>query len=126
MASRDANFDTEEAAVDAAERVRERRIFRERSHVAKAVATYEGRFLLWQEMTECGVYSTSFSEGNPHLTSYNEGRRSVGLALLDLLFTVDPSAYTIMRQEAEDRDKLEQLELKTELEKETESHGDYE
>tara|TARA_R110000803_G_scaffold121808_1_gene189897 strand:+ start:606 stop:941 length:336 start_codon:yes stop_codon:yes gene_type:complete len=56
-----------------------------------------GRRLLWRMLEKCGIYKTSFT-GNS-TTFFNEGRRAVGLDLLEDIIKVSPSSYTLMQSE---------------------------
>lgn len=60
-----------------------------------------GRRFLWKLLEECGVYKISFT-GNSH-TFFNEGKRQIGLRLIEDIFDASPSAYTEMRSEATQR-----------------------
>jgi|TARA_R110000824_G_scaffold69297_4_gene178639 hypothetical protein len=64
----------------------------------------EGRGFVWRTLEKCGVYKTSFT-GNS-TTFFNEGRRSVGLEILEEILSADAGAYATMRQEAaQDKEK---------------------
>jgi hypothetical protein len=65
------------------------------------LATAGGRRVIWWILEECGVYRTSFT-GNSH-TFFNEGKRQIGLMLIEKIFAADPTAYTNMRLEAAER-----------------------
>lgn len=45
----------------------------------------DGQAVLADLMERAGMLSTSMVIGDPHVTSYREGRRSLGLELLQLL-----------------------------------------
>jgi len=64
------------------------------------LGTYGGRSLIWRVLDKSGVHSSSFVAGYCDVTSFNEGGRSLGLWLLDEVFTSDENAYTLMRSEA--------------------------
>lgn len=66
-----------------------------------ALATYEGRRFLWSLFVETNIFSPSFSP-DPYLTAYNEGRRSYGLSLLELLNIEAPETYLQMQKENAD------------------------
>ncbi len=57
-----------------------------------------GRRFMWKLLEECGVYKISFT-GNSH-TFFNEGKRQIGLRLIEDIFNADPNAYTEMRMES--------------------------
>lgn len=54
-----------------------------------------GRLVVWQILQHCGVYRSSYVGGTPEggTSAYLEGRRSVGLFLIDWLERVDRRAY---------------------------------
>lgn len=58
----------------------------------------EGRRFLWLLLGECRIYRTSFDHSGS-VTAFNEGKRSVGLAILDRITDADPSAYIQMQNE---------------------------
>lgn len=57
----------------------------------------QGRKFLWWLLGKTGLYRTSFT-GNS-ATFYNEGRRDIGIAILNEILTVDPEAYIRMQAE---------------------------
>ena len=63
----------------------------------RVLATPEGRRVLWELMEFCGVYTESFT-GNSQ-TFYNEGRRAVGLKVINDILDVDPGLYLSMIRE---------------------------
>ena len=60
-------------------------------NVQEVVKTRQGREVIWHILGLCNIYSDSFT-GNSS-TFYNEGRRSVGLQILQLLGDADPGIY---------------------------------
>jgi len=50
-----------------------------------------GKDLIWEVLAMCGLYESTFT-GNS-AGAYKEGRRSIGLELLDLLNEMDSSFY---------------------------------
>lgn len=52
--------------------------------------------IMWDILTDCGVYRTSFVN-DPYVTAFNEGQRQVGLQIIKRVFDADPNAYTQMR-----------------------------
>tara|TARA_Y100000310_G_C20473910_1_gene711437 strand:+ start:582 stop:902 length:321 start_codon:yes stop_codon:yes gene_type:complete len=61
------------------------------------VENRNGRELIWWMLSSAGIYQTSFT-GNS-TTFFNEGRRAIGLELLDRLISTRPSAYAQMIEE---------------------------
>lgn len=63
--------------------------------------TYGGRSFLWRLISECGLHHSA-----PHdmVEAYRlDGRKDIGIWVENEIFTVDPTAYTIMRNEAVSR-----------------------
>lgn len=61
--------------------------------------TPAGRRLLWRLLVQSGLFSGSFVD-SPTGTAFNEGRRSVGVALLREWQRVAPDEYALAFQEA--------------------------
>lgn len=57
-----------------------------------------GRNFIWRLLQQCGVYHTSFT-GEALETSFNEGKRQMGLWTLDELFEASPHTYALMQKE---------------------------
>lgn len=62
-------------------------------------STYEGRRLLRRFIDECGVYRQTFT-GDPLSSAFQEGRRSIGLWLIEL-FDSCPDLYIQLLTEKE-------------------------
>lgn len=58
-----------------------------------------GRRFLWKMLSAAGVFQQSYT-GDDNATNFNEGRRSIGLRLLDELTEADPGAYGKLVQES--------------------------
>lgn len=61
-----------------------------------------GRDFVWRLLEECRLYQSSY-QGNAEEAVFNEGKRNVGLWVLNEVLQAAPNAYATMRQEAEDR-----------------------
>ena len=57
-----------------------------------------GRRFLWKMLEECGVYKISFTGDDR--TIFNEGKRQIGLRLIEDIFDASPNSYAEMRLEA--------------------------
>ena len=103
----------DEAEIEAANEVT-RRLHQEIADRAfkDVISTYSGRHTLWRFLEKAGVYSISFAGENPLTMAFGEGKRHVGLWLLETLFTSDPEVYTLMRMEAQERASRLAQELK--------------
>ena len=58
----------------------------------------EGRRFVYQVLSECGVFKSSFAL-NSMQSAFNEGRRDIGIMLLKLLDEAEPQAYSQMLAE---------------------------
>lgn len=88
----------EEVAVKAKTDKRKHKRDQEVEDLKVILATAGGRAFIWRFLSYCGVYRTSYT-GNS-TTFFNEGKRQVGLHLLDEVFEADPNAFTKMQTEA--------------------------
>ena len=59
----------------------------------------QGRRIFWKWISKSGPLNTSFGSGNDK-TNFNEGKRQLGLWMLDELTKVKPEAYVQMVNEA--------------------------
>lgn len=59
------------------------------------------RYVHWQ-LEQARVFHQTFVPGDPLSTAFNEGRRSLGLADLDLALNHAPEQYALMLSEAND------------------------
>jgi hypothetical protein len=75
-----------------------RRKDRELDDLKTVLKKPEGRRVIYKILCECGVFKASFSM-NSMTTSFNEGRRDIGLALLKDLDEAEPNAYSQMLTE---------------------------
>ena len=64
------------------------------ANVRDLLRTRSGQDVLWHILSLCGIYSTAFT-GNSQ-TFFNEGKRAIGLEVLDLINQADPEAYANM------------------------------
>lgn len=61
--------------------------------------TPEGRRVLTKILDMTGLRDDAFDPDRPHLTSYMEGRRSVGVQIERDMIGVDPHAYAVLVSE---------------------------
>lgn len=73
---------------------------RELSDMVAQMATETGRRLVHRLLERAGVFRQTFSPDS-HITAFNEGQRSQGLAVLGDLMAACPQQYLLMTQEAE-------------------------
>lgn len=87
----------------------ERKRDREKSDIRFILKSPEGRRIYWNIMSETGVFRLSYN-GDTNNTLYNEGRRSVGLNMLNNLLDAKPEAFSQMQQEFAAEKKIEEIE----------------
>ena len=63
------------------------------------MSTKDGRAFIWQHLSTCGVFTTSYTN-NALDMSYNEGQRNVGLRLLSDLQDYAFTYFQVMEVEA--------------------------
>lgn len=73
---------------------------REAEDTRAILQTYGGRAFFWRLLAECGLYKDDFHGEQTHKSSHSSGKRSVGIWILENIFTIDENAYTLMRNEA--------------------------
>lgn len=64
------------------------------------LSSRQGRRFYWRYMAVCGVFTQSFT-GNSE-TFFKEGKRAIGLRLLEDLNDAAPEAYVLMLGESKD------------------------
>ncbi|WP_445505016.1 Bbp19 family protein [Microvirga sp. G4-2] len=74
---------------------------RDREDLRKVIGTAEGRRFIWSILSSSQVYGRAFT-GDPLTTAHNEGRRWVGIELLERIETDVPGSYLAMLREALD------------------------
>lgn len=72
---------------------------REQEELKKILDTYAGRAFIWRILTECKIFSSSFTGDTEH-TFFNEGKRAIGLQVLTEVLQLYPKAFTLMQSEA--------------------------
>lgn len=73
-------------------------------HQRQVLETPAGRAFVWEVLTLCGIYRSSYT-GNETGTIFAEGRRSIGLELLGEINAVRPHAHVQMMDEAVSREE---------------------
>lgn len=64
------------------------------------LGTIQGRRFIWRLLGITGLFRTSFA-GDDSRTNFNEGRRDIGLRILEDINESKPEAYLQMTQEAQ-------------------------
>lgn len=96
--------DQERTTAKAAEEERLRRE-REANELRWVLSTKQGRRFIWRQLSEAGVFQSSFNTNNA-VMAFNEGRRNAGLQLLSEVMDTCPERYTEMlteQKEAKER-----------------------
>jgi len=81
------------------EQARQRDLEQLQSDVEALMATGAGRRTVWRLLESTHVYQTCYRD-NPLQMARAEGRREIGLMLLDWITTHTPEDYFTMQQEA--------------------------
>ncbi|MBA1159380.1 hypothetical protein [Microvirga mediterraneensis] len=82
---------------------------RERDDLRKVLDSREGRRVLWSLLDAAGVYGLSYT-GEAMSTGFNEGRRSVGITLLQKIEDLAPGSFLTMQREVlEEKQTVEGL-----------------
>lgn len=99
-----------DAELDQAERMQRLAAYQEqekeeaRLDLVHVMSTVEGRRFIDMLRRDTGVQRLSYAQGDPGQTSFNEGRRSVGLELVQRLLHPDLLAfYASLEHEHRDR-----------------------
>tara|TARA_R100001377_G_C3192779_1_gene111300 strand:- start:2296 stop:2610 length:315 start_codon:yes stop_codon:yes gene_type:complete len=74
----------------------------ENEDIKQVLETQSGRNYIWKLLTSCGIYKSSFT-GNS-TTFFNEGKRSIGLEMLEDILKTVPNAYAKMSAENNNKD----------------------
>lgn len=75
-------------------------VLAEQEAMREVIGTYAGRYMLWEQLSACKIYSDGFNGGDHAAMAREAGMRFVGLSLLEKVLTVNPEAYILMRTEA--------------------------
>ncbi len=78
---------------------------RDVAYLKWVLSSQAGRAVIWRILRKCYMFEKVVT--HPQETFRQEGRRDVGIELLDECFTADPNSYTIMRQEDIERNQGE-------------------
>lgn len=68
------------------------------SNVRQVVKTRQGKELIWEILSRCGIYTT-MSGAKKQSIYFNEGQRSIGLQIVELLNEADPEIYPNLLKE---------------------------
>jgi hypothetical protein len=79
-----------------------------RQVISNLMSTFIGREWMWNILSSCGVFSTTFIMGAPDASAFNEGRRSVGLQLITDIMASCPDQYIQAQRESNERSSLDE------------------
>lgn len=71
-----------------------------RADLSAVCASPEGRRVLWRIVTWCNVWNRNPAATINLAAQFHEGRREVGIDLMEALNAVDPSIVPLMMQES--------------------------
>ena len=72
------------------------------ANIREVMKLRAGREFIWAILAECGIYNDCFT-GNSH-GMYLEGRRSIGLNILEMLEQADPTIYPRLLLEKQEQE----------------------
>lgn len=70
-----------------------------REGLRKVMADRESRAYMHKLLADCGVWQQSFTPGDPHHTSFREGKRAIGLGVLADIMREHSAQYLLMVNE---------------------------
>lgn len=77
----------------------ERLKLRRKEDLLVVLKTASGRRFVYDILDESGLFSGSFVAGHPDISDFNEGKRDIGVKLLQDLMNAAPDAFTQMYRE---------------------------
>lgn len=104
----------DEVQVDAAQAAKDRQYKQEVEALRDVASTYEGRETLWRIIGHCNVFGNSFRGEDSHLSAFEEGKRAVGLFIIQELFTSNKNSFTLLQSEAIKRAERIEREIENE------------
>ena len=90
------------AAQDAAERQHNQEV----EDLRSILKTVYGKRFVWKWLGAAGIFRQSFIAGSADSTAFNEGRRSIGNALLAEVLEVRPDSYSEMVKYAKEEEDV--------------------
>lgn len=73
------------------------------AYTSSVMSSATGRAWMLDILELCHIFTTTYSS-NPYDSAFNEGQRSMGLALLDRIMRACPNNYSLMMAERNSRD----------------------
>jgi len=72
---------------------------RELNDIRKVLSIVEGRRFIWRILSMAGVFCASYVSKDSNHTAFNEGKRDIGIGLLQDLMEAKPEAYAQLQNE---------------------------
>ena len=90
---------TDDAEKKKVQKEKKKKLAKEQDELRQVMSNETGRRVLHRLLVRAGIYRTSFVQGQPDQTSYNEGNRYQGLMLLADIQEAAPGSYELMINE---------------------------
>ena len=104
------------------ERNRQRRE-EEINDLRAVLSSVSGRRFIWRLLERGGVFRSSFNAESDSYTAFNEGRRNLGLLVLNDILETDPDAFTLMQRESVEAAAFAERQRRVEKENNRPSYG---
>lgn len=82
--------------------IAENQLEREKGDLLWLMNDARGRRHIYSLLSDTKVFGICYTAGDPHHTSFNEGRRNAGLRILNDVLRLAPEQYALMMREAQD------------------------
>jgi len=93
--------DLDDEQLRAASQIKQRDLeARDRDDIKHLMDSKQGRRVIWWMLEKGHVFGTTFSPVDPHISAFNEGQRSLALALFQRVVKHCPEQYLTMAAEA--------------------------
>ena len=89
---------SDEEQVSAARKKDKRRLRLDQQDMEFLLGHVQFRWFIWNKMSECHLFSTTFTAKGAEATAFNEGQRSIGLGILNAVMEF-PEHYLEMQKE---------------------------
>lgn len=96
---------TDPDQVEMAREVERQRTLEQTQFVADQMKSYGGRAFVSMLLQEANVEGSSFSGEQPLTMAYLEGKRDIGSWAQNLVLTIAPEMFSLMRQEVVEREQ---------------------
>lgn len=100
-----------------------RRREEETNDLRAVLSSASGRRFVWRLLERGGVFRSSFNAESDSYTAFNEGRRNLGLLVLNDILEADPDAFTLMQRESAEAAAFAERQRRVEKENNRPSYG---